>query len=153
MSGLGKRRRGALSAVVEHRQLDLFALDEGAERSIGTLCAVQAQSMQRQRPPSRVGRGDRVEEKPQPNMTHVAFGLEEWWTTRSVCAFLKIGRKALWSMRRDPASDFPAPVDVVGHRHLYLAADVRAWMEARRQDARGRAEVRRQALTQFHTNS
>lgn len=86
-------------------------------------------------------------------MTHVAFGLEEWWTTRSVCAFLKIGRKALWSMRRDPASDFPAPVDVVGHRHLYLAADVRAWMEARRQDARGRAEVRRQALTQFHTNS
>jgi predicted DNA-binding transcriptional regulator AlpA len=77
------------------------------------------------------------------------FGADDWWTTRSVCAFLKIGRKALWNMRRDPASDFPAPVDAVGHRHLYLATEVHAWMDAQRERARRRAQDRRQALAQF----
>ena len=80
-------------------------------------------------------------------------GADDWWTTRAVCGFLKIGRKALWNMRRDPACDFPAPVDAVGHRHLYLAAEVRAWMDARRERARQRAEERRQALSQFSSRS
>lgn len=81
------------------------------------------------------------------------FGADDWWTTRAVCRFLGIGRKALWNMRRDPACDFPAPVDAVGHRHLYLATDVRAWMEAQRELAHRRAGERRQAMTQFSARS
>lgn len=82
-----------------------------------------------------------------------SFGADDWWTTRAVCGFLRIGRKALWNMRRDRTCDFPAPVDAVGHRHLYLASDVRAWMEAQREAARRRADDRRQALTQFSARS
>ena len=81
------------------------------------------------------------------------FGADDWWTTRAVCGFLKIGRKALWNMRRDPACDFPAPVDAVGHRHLYVAAEVRAWMDAHREGARQRDQDRRQALAQFSSRS
>lgn len=80
------------------------------------------------------------------------FGSDEWWTTRAVCAFLKFGRKALWNMRRNPASDFPEPVDAVGHRHLYRAVEVRAWMEAQRERARRRAVERRRALTQLSSS-
>ena len=81
------------------------------------------------------------------------FGSDEWWTTRTVCTFLKFGRKALWNMRRAPSSEFPEPVDAVGHRHLYRAVEVRAWMEAQRESARRRAAERRQALTQFSSRS
>jgi predicted DNA-binding transcriptional regulator AlpA len=139
-----------------------------------TLAAAQAEAAQKSTPPTqemsakpatappeksaqqvkkvRVGGPERSSESKAPAPVKdppLSFAVDDWWTTPAVCAFLKIGRKALWNMRRDPASDFPAPVDAVGHRHLYLAAEVRAWMDAQRETARQRAQHRRDAMRQF----
>ena len=35
---------------------------------------------------------------------------DEWWTTAMVCSYLKLKRRALWDIRRDPAKAFPAAV-------------------------------------------
>lgn len=55
---------------------------------------------------------------------------DEWWTTRMVCAFLKISRKTLWERRRNSALDFPRPVNLGGSRNVYRASNVRAWADA-----------------------
>lgn len=55
---------------------------------------------------------------------------DEWWTTRMVCAFLKISRKTLWERRRKAALDFPRPVNLGGSRNVYRASAVRAWADA-----------------------
>ncbi len=54
---------------------------------------------------------------------------DEWWTTRMVCAFLKISRKTLWERRRNAMLDFPRPVNLGGSRNVYRASAVRAWAE------------------------
>lgn len=58
-----------------------------------------------------------------------AQGVDEWWTTRMTCSFLKISRKTLWERRRDPLLNFPQPVQLGGARNLYRASAVRAWCE------------------------
>ena len=32
---------------------------------------------------------------------------DEWWATAMVCAYLKLGRKAIWKRQRDPRYRFP----------------------------------------------
>lgn len=54
---------------------------------------------------------------------------EEWWTSKMVCAFLKISRKTLWERRRTEGLGFPQPVQLGGARNLYRASAVRAWAE------------------------
>jgi len=54
---------------------------------------------------------------------------DEWWTTRMVCAFLKISRKTLWERRRNASLDFPRPVNLGGSRNVYRASAIRAWAE------------------------
>lgn len=56
--------------------------------------------------------------------------LDEWWTTRMVCGFLKISRKTLWERRRNATLDFPRPVNLGGSRNVYRASNVRAWADA-----------------------
>jgi len=151
---LQSKRRTVRNEPVDPRQQDLFAEDRPQPScSASAPVAKPAQRKADVRHPEK-----RVKAKAPPlvkvRSAPPAFNVsDDWWTTRAVCAFLKIGRKALWSMRRDPTSDFPEPVDAVGHRHLYLAAEVRAWMEAQRDRARLRAQDRRQALRQFSTRS
>lgn len=148
-------RRGSVrKEPVDPRQQDLFADD--CPEPLPSISAPVA------RPPEKKAATRRPEKKAkakarapvkvraEPPVFSIS---DDWWTTSAVCAFLKIGRKALWVMRSDPASDFPAPVDAVGHRHLYLAAEVRAWMDAQRERARLRAQDRRQALRRFSTQS
>ena len=168
MSARPKRQRGA-SEPVDPKQQDLFAsFAEARKAALPTTsggvyeakapkpCPPAAllpprMKLAHSRPSASNGRAKIAAPPVQP--APPSFGADDWWTTRAVCGFLKIGRKALWNMRRDPACDFPAPVDAVGHRHLYLAAEVRAWMDARRERARQRAEERRQALSQFSSRS
>jgi predicted DNA-binding transcriptional regulator AlpA len=57
-----------------------------------------------------------------------------WWTTKMVCAFLKVSRKTLWERRRNPALDFPAPVCLGGARNVYRSAAIRAWADTRARD-------------------
>jgi predicted DNA-binding transcriptional regulator AlpA len=54
---------------------------------------------------------------------------EEWWTSKMVCAFLKISRKTLWERRRTEGLGFPQPVQMGGARNLYRASAVRTWAE------------------------
>ncbi len=73
----------------------------------------------------------------------------EWWTTETVCAFLKIGRKALWERRRDPTLAVPRAYRIAGKRNLYRAPEIKDWatwiaersqraVGSTRQPARGR---------------
>lgn len=57
---------------------------------------------------------------------------DEWWTTAMVCAYLKLKRRALWDIRRDPAKAFPAAVKPGGKVNLFRAEDVRQWVAKRR---------------------
>jgi len=146
------KRRGAVIEPVDPRQQDLFA----AEVAPPPPAAMVSGPPEDKTRAKRLKRRDKAKTPapPQGKPPPPSFvANDDWWTTRSVCAFLKIGRKALWNMRRDPASVFPAPVDAVGHRHLYLAAEVRGWMDAQRETARRRDKDRRQALAQFSTRS
>lgn len=54
---------------------------------------------------------------------------EEWWTTKMVCAFLKISRKTLWERRRAKDLNFPQPKLMGGARNLYRASAIREWAE------------------------
>lgn len=139
---------------VDPRQQDLFSDDRAKSRATTTgPVAAPHTKVSRSRSSQRKSKA-KATAPPKANPAPPSFSVnDDWWTTRAVCAFLKIGRKALWVMRRDPASDFPSPVDVVGHRHLYLAAEVRAWMDAQRDKARLREQDRRRALTQFSTRA
>lgn len=57
---------------------------------------------------------------------------DEWWTTAMVCSYLKLKRRALWDIRRDPAKAFPAAVKPGGKVNLFRAEDVRVWLAKRR---------------------
>lgn len=52
---------------------------------------------------------------------------DEWWTTAMVCAYLKLGRKAIWERTRNPKIGFPQPVHFGSCRHRWRAGEVRAW--------------------------
>ncbi len=57
---------------------------------------------------------------------------DEWWTTAMVCAYLKLGKRALWDIRCDPTKGFPKALKPGGKVNLYRALDVRDWLENRR---------------------
>ena len=57
---------------------------------------------------------------------------DEWWTTAMVCSYLKLKRRALWDIRRDPAKAFPAAVKPGGKVNLFRAEDERVWVAKRR---------------------
>lgn len=150
-----RSKRGATGRdPVDPRQQDLFSEKSPQSLAVPTgPVAAPYKKVVRPRPSQPISKAKAATPlKAQPAAPSFSVN-DDWWTTRAVCAFLKIGRKALWVMRRDPASDFPAPVDVVGHRHLYLAAEVRAWMDAQRDRARLREQDRRRALKQFATRA
>ncbi len=54
---------------------------------------------------------------------------DEWWTTEKVCAFLKLGRKAIWERRRNRNFAFPKPANLGGGRNHYRASAIRLWAE------------------------
>jgi predicted DNA-binding transcriptional regulator AlpA len=54
---------------------------------------------------------------------------DEWWTTAMVCAYLKLGRKAIWERTRNPKIGFPKPTHFGSCRHRWRAGEVRAWAE------------------------
>lgn len=56
---------------------------------------------------------------------------DEWWTTAMVCRFLKIGRRALWDIRRDPTKGFAQAIKPGGKLNLFRASEVRSWMDQR----------------------
>lgn len=56
---------------------------------------------------------------------------EEWWTLAMVCAYLKLGRKAVWERKRDPKLGFPQPVTLGSSRPRWRGQEVRAWAGAR----------------------
>jgi predicted DNA-binding transcriptional regulator AlpA len=64
----------------------------------------------------------------QPKVT-IATGWEndEWWTTAMVCAYLKLGRKAIWERTRNPKIGFPQATHFGSCRHRWRAGEVKAW--------------------------
>lgn len=60
---------------------------------------------------------------------------DEWWTTAMVCSYLKLKRRALWDIRRDPGKAFPSAVKPGGKVNLFRAEDVRIWVAKRRPSA------------------
>jgi len=58
-----------------------------------------------------------------------AVETDQWWTTDQVCAFLKLGRKAIWERRRNPLLEFPKPANLGGGRNHYRASAIRDWAE------------------------
>lgn len=52
-----------------------------------------------------------------------------------VCSYLKLKRRALWDIRRDPGKAFPAAVKPGGKVNLFRAQDVRVWVAKRRPSA------------------
>lgn len=60
---------------------------------------------------------------------------DEWWTTAMVCSYLKLKRRALWDIRRDPGKAFPAAIKPGGKVNLFRAEDVRVWVAKRRPSA------------------
>ena len=55
---------------------------------------------------------------------------DEWWTLAMVCAYLKLGRKAVWERKRDPKLGFPQPVCLGSSRPRWRGSDVRNWAGA-----------------------
>lgn len=49
-----------------------------------------------------------------------------------VCSYLKLKRRALWDIRRDPEKAFPVAVKPGGKVNLFRAEDVRVWVAKRR---------------------
>jgi predicted DNA-binding transcriptional regulator AlpA len=54
---------------------------------------------------------------------------DEWWTTAMVCAYLKLGRKAIWERTRNPKIGFPKPTHFGSCRHRWRAGEVKAWAD------------------------
>jgi predicted DNA-binding transcriptional regulator AlpA len=71
--------------------------------------------------------------KPAQPKTMIATGWEndEWWTTAMVCAYLKLGRKAIWERTRNTKIGFPKPTHFGSCRHRWRAGEVKAWAEMR----------------------
>lgn len=71
--------------------------------------------------------------QPRPATIHSTTGWvdDEWWTLAMVCAYLKLGRKAVWERKRDPKLGFPQPVTLGSSRPRWRGQDVRAWAGAR----------------------
>ena len=61
-------------------------------------------------------------------MDALAIPAEQLWTVADVCAFLRVGRNAVYSM----AARHELPSIRVGTRVRFLPADVRAWLERQR---------------------
>jgi predicted DNA-binding transcriptional regulator AlpA len=122
---MGEKRRTVLD------QLELFGGSVTAPASAPVLARPPVP------PPEPIqaapARSNETRSRPQPP---ASFPLDapsvsdEWWTTRMVCAFLKISRKTLWERRRNAALDFPRPVNLGGSRNVYRASTVRAWADA-----------------------
>lgn len=70
--------------------------------------------------------------QPRPATIHTTTGWvdDEWWTLAMVCAYLKLGRKAVWERKRDPKLGFPQPVTLGSSRPRWRGQDVRAWAGA-----------------------
>jgi predicted DNA-binding transcriptional regulator AlpA len=70
--------------------------------------------------------------QPRPATIHSTTGWvdDEWWTLAMVCAYLKLGRKAVWERKRDPKLGFPQPVTLGSSRPRWRGQDVRAWAGA-----------------------
>jgi predicted DNA-binding transcriptional regulator AlpA len=70
--------------------------------------------------------------QPRPATIHFTTGWvdDEWWTLAMVCAYLKLGRKAVWERKRDPKLGFPQPVTLGSSRPRWRGQDVRAWAGA-----------------------
>ena len=56
---------------------------------------------------------------------------DEWWTLSMVCAYLKVGRKAIWERKRDPHIAFPKSVCHGSSRPRWRSLEVRAWADQR----------------------
>jgi predicted DNA-binding transcriptional regulator AlpA len=54
---------------------------------------------------------------------------DEWWTLNMVCAYLKLGRKAVWERKRDPLIGFPKAVCHGSSRPRWRSQEVRAWAD------------------------
>jgi predicted DNA-binding transcriptional regulator AlpA len=52
---------------------------------------------------------------------------DEWWTTKMVCRYLKLGRKAIWIKRRDPKFDFPKPVRFGNSHYRWRSSEIKQW--------------------------
>lgn len=52
-----------------------------------------------------------------------------------VCAYLKVGRRALWDIRRDAAKAFPAAIKPGGKICLFRGSEVRDWALSQRREA------------------
>ena len=52
---------------------------------------------------------------------------DEWWTTAMVCAYLKLGRKAIWERRKNPNLSFPKPVKFGNSHHRWKSEDIKQW--------------------------
>jgi predicted DNA-binding transcriptional regulator AlpA len=60
----------------------------------------------------------------------VSFSIaDEWWTLSMVCAYLKVGRKAIWERKRDPNLGFPRPVCLGSNRPRWRSCEIRAWAD------------------------
>jgi predicted DNA-binding transcriptional regulator AlpA len=57
---------------------------------------------------------------------------DEWWTTAMVCAYLKLGRKAIWERQRDLRFQFPQAFHFGTMRHRWRSEDVKAWAKLSR---------------------
>jgi predicted DNA-binding transcriptional regulator AlpA len=52
---------------------------------------------------------------------------DEWWTTAMVCAYLQLGRKAIWERQRDVRFQFPPAFHFGTMRHRWRSEDLKAW--------------------------
>ena len=52
-----------------------------------------------------------------------------------VCAYLKVGRRALWDIRRDAGKAFPAAIKPGGKICLFRGSEVRDWALSQRREA------------------
>lgn len=57
---------------------------------------------------------------------------DEWWTLAMVCAYLKLGRKAVWERKRDTKLGFPQPVCLGSSRPRWRGGEVKAWAGSQR---------------------
>lgn len=139
------RAKARRAPTVLPGQLDLFgALDQRATAEAPAKRAPikTAQKLAPkpiQQPRTRPGEGPATATVPVPPPPEPKPGspsLDEWWTTRIVCAFLKISRKTLWERRRNKDLGFPSPLHLGSARNLYRASAVRAWAERMAADGR-----------------
>ena len=68
--------------------------------------------------------------RPATVITTTGWVDDEWWTLAMVCAYLKLGRKAVWERKRDPKLGFPQPVCLGSSRPRWRGNEVRAWAGA-----------------------